>query len=290
MDLPAVYRAIFRAAGLLAPMVTSLVLQMGIAAEPTPAAIAGPPQPPEPPRFKPHVSLDRDTGLLTCSVINVSDEPIDVRLTTINGDDYNNGCIMLGGGRAAGGITMLYDIGIDGEEYAPIEETPDGDLYTPGDEMDYVDRKIDKLVDEKHRLQRFWPGNHAARQKRVVTLLPGEGLSRSLVLQDQPWYDEVVAILEGSGLTKYRIQPRADVYVVEPDGFTKEDTGTSRAYGCHYCPGDDEHVALYPVPGVKFDLEFAKKLQAIKTKAAAVQPDAAPVQPGDNPPAGKTGD
>jgi hypothetical protein len=198
----------------------------------------------------------------------VSEEPIDVRLTTINGDDYNNGCIMLGGGRTAGGITMLYDIGIDGEEYAPIEETPDGDLYTPGDEMDYVDRKIDKLVDEKHRLQRFWPGNHAARQKRVVTLLPGEGLSRSLVLQDQPWYDEVVAILEGSGLTKYRIQPRADVYVVEPDGFTKEDTGTSRAYGCHYCPGDD----------------------AIKTKAAAVQPDAAPVQPGDNPPAGKTGD
>lgn len=290
MKLPVAFGAVVWSVALLALVGLCGMLHRGIAAEPTPGAPAPAPQPAEPPRFKPHVSLDRDTGLLTYTVTNVSDEPIDVRLTTINGDDYNNGCIMLGGGRTAGGINMLYEIGIDGEEYAQIEETPDGELVTPGDQVEEVGWKINKLVDEKYRLQRFWPGNHAARQKRVVTLLTGEGLSRSLIVQDQPWYDEVVAILEGSGLTNYRIQPLADVYVVKTDGFTAKDLGASRIYSSCYFPGDDEHVALYPVPGVKFDLAFAKKLQAKKTKAAAARPDAAPEQAGDNPPAGKTGD
>lgn len=290
MNLSTAFRALFWSVGLLALVGLCGMLHSGIAAEPTPAAIAGPPQPPEPPRFKPHVSLDRDTGLLTYSVINVSDKPVDVRLTTINGDKYNNGCIRLGGRQTAGGINELYDIGVDGEEYAQIVELPDGDFLTPGDEAEDVRWKILDLVDEKHVLRRIPPGNPAVPQKRVVTLLPGEGLSRSLILQDQPWYDDVVAILEGSGLTKYRIQPLADVYVVETDGFTTQDSGTYRVYSGDFFPGDDEHVALYPVPGVKFDLAFAKKLQAKKTKAAAARPDAAPVQPGDNPPAGKTGD
>ena len=290
MKLPVAFGAVAWSVALLALVGLCGMLHSGIAAEPTSGAPAPAPQPPEPPRFKPHVSLDRDTGLLTYMVTNVSEEPIDVRLTTINGDEYNNGCIKCGGCRTAGGISMLYDIGIDGEEYAPIEETPDGDLYSPLGYMAEVRWNISRLVDEKYRLQRFRPGNPAAPQKRVVTLLPGEGLSRSLVLQDQPWYDEVVALLEDSGLTKYRIHPRADVYVVETDGFTTEDSGASRIYSSCYFPGDDEHAALYPVPGVKFDLEFAKKLQTKKTRAAAAQPDAAPVQPGDNPPAGKTGD
>jgi hypothetical protein len=290
VKLPVAFGAVVWSVALLALVGLCGMLHRGIAAEPTPVAPAPAPQPPEPPRFKPHVSLDRDTGLLTYMVTNVSDEPIDVRLTTINGDEYNNGCIKCGGCRTAGGISMLYDIGIDGEEYASIEETPDGDLYSPLGYMAEVRWNISRLVDEKYRLQRFRPGNPAAPQKRVVTLLPGEGLSRSLVLQDQPWYDEVVAILEDSGLTKYRIQPLADVYVVETDGFTAKDLGASRIYSSCYFPGDDEHAALYPVPGVKFDLEFAKKLQAKKTKAAAARPDAAPEQAGDNPPAGKTGD
>jgi hypothetical protein len=290
MKLPVVFGAVVSSVALLALVGLCGMLHRGIAAEPTSAAIAAAPQPPAPPRFKPHVSLDRDTGLLTYTVTNVSDEPIDVRLTTINGDEYNNGCIRLGGVRTAGGISMLYDIGIDGEEYAPIEETPDGELVTPGDQVEEVGWKINKLVDEKYRLQRFRPGNPAVPQKRVVTLLPGEGLSRSLILQDQLWYDEVVAVLEDSGLTKYRIQPRADVYVVKTNGFTAEDSGARHIYSGYYFPGDDEHVALYPVPGVKFDLAFAKKLQAKKTKAAAARPDAAPVQAGDNPPAGRTGD
>lgn len=291
MKLPVAFGAVVWSVALLALVGLCGMLRSGIAAEPTPVAPAPVPQPPEPPRFKPHVSLDRDTGLLTYTITNVSDEPIDVRLTTINGDDYNNGCIMLGGGRTAGGITKLYDIGIDGEEYAPIEETPDGDWYLPDDYTDEVRWKIFRLVDEKYRLQRFRPGNPAAPQKRVVTLLPGEGLSRSLILQDQPWYDEVVAILEGSGLTKYRIQPLANVYVVETDGFTTKDSGTYRDYsGVFSFSGDDEHVALYPVPGVKFDLEFAKKLQTMKTKAVASQPDAASVEPSESAPAVKTGD
>ena len=288
MKLPVAFGAVVWSVALLALVGLCGMLRSGIAAESTPVATAPAPQPPEPPRFKPHISLDRDTGLLTYAVTNVSDEPIDVRLTTINGDDYNNGCIRLGGVRTAGGITKLYDIGIDGEEYAPIEETPDGDSYTPGDEMDDVDRKINKLVDEKYELQRPRLGEP---QKRVVTLLPGEGLSQSLVLQDQPWYDEVVAILEGSGLTKYRIQPLANVYVVETDGFTTKDSGTYRDYsGVFSFFGDDDHVALYPVPGVKFDLEFAKKLQTMKTKAVASQPDATSVEPSGSAPAVKTGD
>lgn len=290
MRLPVAFGALVWSIELLGPVGLCGMLHSGIAAEPTSAAIAAAPQPPEPPRFKPHVSLDRDTGLLTYMVTNVSHEPIDVHLTTINGDDCNNGCIVLERRRAAGGINMLYDIGIDGEEYAPIEETPDGNLYAPGDEMDDVNWKINKLVEEKYRLPPFRQGNLAAPQKRVVTLLPGEGLSRSLVLQDQPWYDEVVAILEGSGLTKYRISPRADVYVVKTNGFTAEDSGARRIYSSSYFPGDDEHAALYPVPGVKFDLAFAKKLQAKKRKAAAARPDAAPAQAGDNPPVGKTGE
>lgn len=291
MKLPVAFGAVVWSVALLALVGLCGMLHSGIAAEPTPVATAPAPQPPEPPRFKPHVSLDRDTGLLTYTVTNVSDEPIDVRLTTINGDDYNNGCIMLGGGRTAGGITKLYDIEIDGEEYAPIEETPDGELFVPGGYMEEVRWKIVRLVDEKYRLQRFWPGHPAAPQKRVVTLLPGEGLSRSLILQDQPWYDEVVAILEGSGLTKYRISPRANVYVLKPNGFTTEDSGTYRAYsGAFSSPGDDDHVALYPVPGVQFDLEFAKNLQAMKTKAAVSQPDAASVEPSESAPAVKTGD
>lgn len=288
MNLPAVYRAIFRPVELLAPMVIALVLQMGIAAQPSPVAPAETPEPAAPARFRPHVGLDRDSGLLTYSVINVSDEPLNVHLTTINGEDYNNGCCRLGRRQTAGGINVLYDIGIDGEEYAPIEETPDGDLYSPGDHVEDVRWKILRLLEEKYELQRL---QHGEPQKRVVTLLPGEGLSRSLILQDQPWYDDVVAILEGSGLTKLRINPRAEVYVVEKDGFITKDSVTYRAYsGVLSYSGDDDHVALYPVPGVKFDLEFAKKLQTMKTKAAEAQPDAAPVQPGDNPPAGKTGD
>jgi len=281
VKLPVAFGALVWSVALLALVGLCGMLHSGIAAEPVPGAPApAPQQPPEPPRFKPHVSLDRNTGLLTYTVTNVSDEPIDVRLTTINGDEYNNGCIRLGGVRTAGGITKLYDIGIDGEEYAPIEETPDGNLYPPGDEMDDVVRKINKLVDAKYELQ---PPRLGERQKRVVTLLPGEGLSQSLILQDQPWYDEVVAILEDSGLTNYRIQPRANVHVVETDGFTTKDSGTYRIYsGAFDYLGDDEHAALYPVPGVKFDLAFAKKLQAKKTKAAAARPDAAPVYK-DNP-------
>ena len=291
VKLPVAFGAVVWSVALLALVGLCGMLRSGIAAEPTPGAPAAAPQPPEPPRFKPHVSLDRDTGLLTYTVANLSDEPIDVRLTTINGDEYNNGCIKRGGCGTAGGISMLYDIGIDGEEYAQIEETPDGELVTPGDQVEEVGWKINKLVEEKYRLQRFRPGNPAVPQKRVVTLLPGEGLSRSLILQDQPWYDEVVALLEDSGLTNYRIQPQANVYVVETDGFTREDSGTYRAYsGAFGYLGDDEHAALYPVPGVKFDLAFAKKLQAKKTEAAAARPDAAPVQAGDNPPAGRTGD
>ena len=287
MNLSTAFRALFWSVGLLAPVVMSLVLQVGIAAEPSPVAPADTPEPAMPPRFRPHVSLDRDTGLLTYSVINVSDEPIDVHLTTINGDDYDFGCIVLKRRQTAGGINELYAIGIDGEEYAPIEETPDGDLYSPGDHVEEVRWNISRLVDEKYQLQRLRPGEP---QKRVVTLLPGEGLSRSLILQDQPWYDEVVAILEGSVLTKYRIQPLANVYVADTNGFTRKDSGTYRDYSDSYFPGDDEHAAFYPVPGVKFDLEFAKKLQTMKTKAAAVQPDAAPAQPSGSAPAVEPGE
>lgn len=291
MKLPVSFGAVAWSVALLALVGLCGMLHSGLAAEPTSGAPApAPQQPPEPPRFKPHVSLDRDTGLLTYSVINVSDEPLNVHLTTINGEDYNIGCCRLGRRQTAGGINMLYEIGIDGEEYPPSEVTPDGDLFSPLGSMEEVRWNISRLVHEKYMLQRFRPGNLAAPQKRVVTLLPGEGLSRSLVLQDQPWYDEVVALLEDSGLTKYRIHPRADVYVVETDGFTTEDSGASRIYSSCYFPGDDEHAALYPVPGVKFDLAFAKKLQAMKTKAAAVQPDAAPVQPSGTAPAVKTGE
>jgi hypothetical protein len=269
----------------------SLVLQVGGAAEPKVVAPAASPEPAAPPRFRPHVSLDRDTGLLTYSVINVADEPIDVHLTTINGEDYNNGCCRPERRQTAGGINMLYDIGVDGEEYAPIVEMPDGEFLTPGDEVEHVRWKICRLVDEKYVLQQRWPGAAPVAQKRVVTLLPGEGLSRSLVLQDQPWYDDIVAILEGCGLTKFRINPRADVYVVKKDGFIRDDLGTYRAYsGVFSFPGDDDHVAIYPLPGVKFDLKFAKKLQGMKTKAAAAQRDAPAVQPGDSAPAVKSGD
>lgn len=281
MNLPAVVRAICWAVGLLAPVVMSLVLQVGVAAEPKVVAPADSPEPAAPPRFRPHVSLDRDTGLLTYSVINVADEPIDVHLTTINGDDFNNTGWREGRRQTAGGINMLYDIGVDGEEYAPIVEMPDGEFLTPGDEVEHVRWKICRLVDEKYVLQQFWPGAAPAPQKRVVTLLPGEGLSRSLILQDQPWYDDIVAILEGCGLTKFRINPRATVYAVKKNGLITEDAGTYRAYsGVFSFPGDDDHVAIYPLPGVKFDLKFAKKLQGMKTRAAAAQRDAPGRKPG----------
>lgn len=290
MNLPAVVRAVCWAVGLLAPVVMSLVLQVGIAAEPKVVAPADAPEPAEPPRFRPHVSLDRDTGLLTYSVINVADEPIDVHLTTINGDDFNNTGWREGRRQTAGGINMLYDIGIDGEEYAPIEDTSDGEGCVLLAEMEDVRWKICRLVDEKYVLQQLWPGAAPVAQKRVATLLPGEGLSRSLILQDQPWYDDVVAILEDCGLTKFRINPHADVYVVKKNGLIAEDSGSSRVYGDHYFPGDDDHAAIYPLPGVKFDLKFAKKLQGMKTKAAASQRDAPAVQPGDSAPAVKSGD
>jgi hypothetical protein len=290
MNLPAVVRAVCWAVGLLAPVVMSLVLQVGIAAEPKVVAPADAPEPAEPPRFRPHVSLDRDTGLLTYSVINVADEPIDVHLTTINGDDFNNTGWREGRRQTAGGINMLYDIGIDGEEYAPIEDTSDGEGCVLLAEMEDVRWKICRLVDEKYVLQQLWPGAAPVAQKRVATLLPGEGLSRSLILQDQPWYDDVVAILEDCGLTKFRINPRADVYVVKKNGLIAEDSGSSRVYGDHYFPGDDDHAAIYPLPGVKFDLKFARKLQGMKTKAAASQRDAPAVQPGDSAPAVKSGD
>ena len=63
------------------------------------------------------------------------------------------------------------------------------------------------------------------------------------------------------------------------------DVGSGRVAGVpvrrRRIDGDDDHAALYPVPGVKFDLEFAKKLQAMKTKAAASQPNEPGRQGGD---------
>lgn len=246
-------------------VVACLLPHVGCGAEIAPAVSADQNDPAEVVRFRPDLSLDRETGQLTYSIINVSDQPVDVHMETLTG--MPAAWLQVD---TPGGILMLYDIELDAEEFGDLEWTPDGKLNDPYFEhCDKVDIGIRASVVKHGRAFSSRTRQPQGDEKRVVTLRPEEGLCRSLVLQDQPWYDEVVAVLEGSGLTKFRICPRAEVRIVDKDGKEHWDSASARAYSGHLFGDDGSGVVGYPAPGVKFDLEYAKKLQAMKTKAAA---------------------
>mgnify|MGYP006274863501 CR=1 FL=1 len=129
-----------------------------------------------------------------------------------------------------------------------------------------------ELVEKKYTPKfRGWVLEPHGDQKRIVTLRPGEGLSRSILLQDQPWYDEVVEMLEATGFTKYRITPHARVFVFDEAGNRHCDRASAGTYNYPMSPREpnDFRLTRYPVPGASFDLELVKKLQAMKTKGAA---------------------
>lgn len=263
--------------GRMAFVFLALLPNIGFGSEPAVVAPADEPKQAEVARFRPYISLDHETGRLTYAITNVSDQALDVDLETITGKS--------GGHRedSVGGIFTLYDIVLDGEAYDWIEEAPDGRPELSSEEADRFSEQSDVLTAQMHKLAakytpkfRGWTPEPHGSQKRVVTLRPGEGLSRTLVLQDQPWYEEVVKMLEATGFTKYRITPHASVYVVDDVGIRHWDPPSSTVYsGPIYLPidsGNDFRICRYPVPGATFDLEVAKKLQTMKTKAAVSQP------------------
>jgi hypothetical protein len=240
------------------------------------------------PWFLAQLQFDAETGRLAYSVINRTGKAFDVDVdSTLRGRHWPP--------RPAspGGLGHLYAIEWDGEAYDYGASLEPGDQPVPSDNMWSLDTEIQgKIGDviEKHQ-QRF-PGwdraiANARNQKRVVTLRPGEGLSYSLLLQDQPWFDEIITILEASKLTQYRISPLANVYRVGDSGVSGCDSVTANAYG-HGTEGkhtmvDQPNGSLrkqYAHPGAKFDLATAKKLQALKTDAKKRHNDAKPEMPG----------
>lgn len=145
---------------------------------------------PEPPKLllgkiRAELSLDETEGRLTYAVRNVSNGPVTVHARTLKYAEAAF-CIEPDAESAA----------IADEDYVDVEE---GFVYEVDDGLG-------------------WGSNRKAPPDRVIDLMPGESLSRSMILQDLPWFERLVAQLKKRKFKQYRLDPSVIFFTADAHG------------------------------------------------------------------------
>lgn len=209
-------------------------------------------------RFRPDVSFDAKTGRLIYTITNISSKPIEVSLESVAVYD---------GGPAQqcfypGGLTNLYFI-------VPDPDSPSFRAHPDSSEaFNHMVDEIDTMRQEwRNRLIDMAKHNRPEKKLPLVTLRPGEGLSRTVVLQDEPWYDDLVAILERTQITDFLIVPQATVFCVDESGSLRREGDLQRSWFGHRVWTDDGDITFrYPTASPRFTLATARRLQSMRAK------------------------
>lgn len=209
-------------------------------------------------RFRPDVSFDAETGRVIYTITNISSEPIKVSLESVAVYD---------GGPAQqcfypGGFTNLYFI-------VPDPDSPSFRAHPDSSEAfcQMID-EVDSMRQEwRNRLIDMAKHNRPGKPPPIVTLRPGEGLSRTVILQDEPWYDDLVAILERTQIADFLIVPQATVFCADDSGALRPEDNLRRSwFGSSVRTESGAIERRYPRPSPPFTLATARRLRALKAK------------------------
>lgn len=229
-----------------------------LGAEPSPTVAGAAQKPPKKERFRPDVSFDAKTGRLIYTITNISSEPIEVSLESVA--VYDGGptqqCFY------PGGLTNLYFI-------VPDPDSPGFRAHPDSSEaFNQMMDEIDSMRQEwRNRLIDMAKHNRPEKKLPIVTLRPGEGLSRTVVLQDEPWYDDLVTILERTQITDFLIVPQATVFCVDESGSLRWEDNLQRSWFGRTVRLESGVIERrYPIPSPPLTLETIKRLQSMKTK------------------------
>jgi hypothetical protein len=138
-------------------------------------------------KLRAELSLDERDGRLTYAVQNISNGPVRIHAETLE----------------------------NAESLIRIE--PDAGSAAVADD-DYVDAMEGMVIDFEVEAGLGGGMKRKRQLDRVIDLMPGEALSRSMMLQDLPWFEALVAQLKKRKFKQYRLDPSVFVFTIDADG------------------------------------------------------------------------